>query len=303
MELVTYLAFDGQCEAAFKHYEKVLGGKILAMMRGKDMPAGMPMPPEAAERITHARLQVGNRLLMGGDGPSGKEHKPQGFCAHIMLDDPAEAERIFHELAEGGTVTMPIAETFWAHKFGMVTDKFGVPWMINCEKPEDAEASANKPFTISHEFDAPRDVAWDAFTDAKRLKKWWGPKGAIVTTSNLDLRPGGTFHYCLQMPDQSEMWGRFVYRQIVPQKRLVFVSSFSNPEGGVTRHAMAPTWPIEMLSVFDFSEKNGRTKFTVTWSPLNPTAEERATFEAGRTSMMQGWSGTMERLAAYLAKA
>ena len=81
MELVTYLAFDGQCEAAFKHYEKVLGGKILAMMRGKDMPAGMPMPPEAAERIMHARLQVGNRLLMGGDGPSGKEHKPQGFCS------------------------------------------------------------------------------------------------------------------------------------------------------------------------------------------------------------------------------
>ena len=118
MDLVTYLGFDGQCEAAFKHYEKVLGGKILMMMRMADAPAGMPVPPEAASRIMHARLQVGDRLLMGGDAPTARAVKPQGFCANIMVDDPAEAERIFRDLGEGGTVTLPMSETFWAAKDG-----------------------------------------------------------------------------------------------------------------------------------------------------------------------------------------
>jgi PhnB protein len=145
MDIVTYLGFDGQCEAAFKHYEKVLGGKILMMMRMADAPAGTPMPTDAADRIMHARLQVGDRLLMGGDAPAGRASKPQGFCANIMVDDPAVAERIFRELGEGGTVTMPIAETFWARKFGMLTDKFGVPWMVNCEKAMVATEPASKP--------------------------------------------------------------------------------------------------------------------------------------------------------------
>jgi PhnB protein len=135
-DLVTYLSFDGQCESAFKHYEKVLGGKILMMMRFNDMPAGAgaPQVPDMANRIVHARLQVGGRLLMGGDAPKQFASKAQGFSANIMVDDPADADRIFHELAEGGTVMMPISETFWARRFGMLVDKFGTPWMVNCEK-------------------------------------------------------------------------------------------------------------------------------------------------------------------------
>ncbi|HUB65055.1 MAG TPA: VOC family protein [Methylocella sp.] len=134
-DLVTYLSFDGQCEAAFKYYEKVLGGKILMMVRHADAPAGagVPQTPEAANRIMHARLKVGDRLLMGGDAPPHAS-KPQGFCVNIMVDDPAEAERIFGELGESGVVRMPIAETFWARRFGMLIDKFGIPWMVNCEK-------------------------------------------------------------------------------------------------------------------------------------------------------------------------
>jgi len=136
-DLVAYLSFDGQCEAAFRHYEKVFSGEILMMMRHADAPAGsgVPQTPETAARILHARLQVGNRLLMGGDAPSQFANKPQGFCVSIMIGDPTEAERVFHELGKGGVVQMPIGEIFWAHRFGMVTDKFGTPWMINCEKP------------------------------------------------------------------------------------------------------------------------------------------------------------------------
>jgi PhnB protein len=136
-DLVTYLSFDGQCEAAFKHYEKILGGKIQMMMRYADAPAeaGVPQNPETATRIMHARLQVGDRLLMGGDAPPQFVTKPQGFCVSVQVDDPAEAERIFLGLGDGGVVQMPIAETFWARRFGMLIDKFGTPWMVNCEKP------------------------------------------------------------------------------------------------------------------------------------------------------------------------
>lgn len=136
-DFVSYLSFDGKCEQAFKHYEKVFGGKILMMMRYSEMPAGAgpPQTPEFANRIMHARLNVGGHLLMGGDAPVNAASKPQGFCVNVQVNDPAEAERIFHALGEGGTVGMPIAETFWAKRFGMLTDQFGTPWMVNCELP------------------------------------------------------------------------------------------------------------------------------------------------------------------------
>jgi PhnB protein len=136
-DIVTYLSFDGKCEEAFKHYASVLGGEIQAMMRYSDAPAeaGVPRSPGSADRIMHARLKVGDRFLMGGDAPPQFASKPQGFCVSIQIDDPAEAERVFHALAQGGTTQMPIAPTFWASRFGMCIDKFGTPWMVNCEKP------------------------------------------------------------------------------------------------------------------------------------------------------------------------
>ena len=136
-DLVTYLSFDGQCEAAFKHYEKILGGKMVMMARYADAPAdaGVPQTQATANRIMHARLQVGDRLLMGGDAPPEFASKPQGFCVSVQVDDTAEAERVFREMSEGGVVQMPIGETFWARRFGMLIDKFGIPWMVNCERP------------------------------------------------------------------------------------------------------------------------------------------------------------------------
>ena len=134
-EFTPYLGFDGQCEEAFRRYEKVFRGKILMMMRHSDAPSGsgVPQTPDVANRIMHARLQVGDRLLMGGDAPTGRH--PQNSSVSVTVDDPEEADRIYNALAEGGTVTMPIGETFWARRFGMVTDTYGVPWMVNCEKP------------------------------------------------------------------------------------------------------------------------------------------------------------------------
>jgi PhnB protein len=132
MQLSTNLTFNGQCEAAFKFYEKCLGGKIQIMMRWGDSPMGDQVPSEWRDKILHTSLIVGESALLGADAPPDQYEQPKGFSVTIGLDDSAEAERVFNALAENGTVQMPLQETFWAARFGMVVDRFGIPWMVNC---------------------------------------------------------------------------------------------------------------------------------------------------------------------------
>jgi len=134
MQLNPYLFFNGQCEAAFKFYAEILGGKIVAMMTHAGTPAENQVPPEWREKIIHARMVIGEQLLMGSDAPPGHFHQPQGFSVSLVVDRPEDAERIFHPLAENGTVKMPLQKTFWAIRFGMLVDRFGIPWMVNCEE-------------------------------------------------------------------------------------------------------------------------------------------------------------------------
>jgi PhnB protein len=133
MLINAYLNFDGQCEEAFKFYEQVLGGQIIAMINAGSTPMAEHTAPERRHKIIHARLRVGDNVLMGSDAPPEHRQAPQGFAVSIGVDDPAEAERIFAAFAAGGKVDMALQKTFWAEKFGMVTDCFGTPWMINCE--------------------------------------------------------------------------------------------------------------------------------------------------------------------------
>lgn len=137
MQLVTYLTFDGTCEAAFNFYAATLRGEIVHLMRFADTPTcdDMQMPPELHNNIMHARLHVGDQALMGSDTiPQYPHEGSKGFSVSVQVDTVAEAERIFAALAEGGNVTMPIDTTFWAVRFGMLVDKFGIAWMVNCEK-------------------------------------------------------------------------------------------------------------------------------------------------------------------------
>jgi PhnB protein len=134
MQLNAYLNFNGSCEEAFRFYEQCLGGKIVAMFPHAGTPMAKHTPPEWQNKIMHARLEVGDQVVMGSDAPPNHYETPKGFSVTIGLNDPAEAERIFHALADKGTVRMPIQETFWAVRFGMLVDRFGIPWMINCEK-------------------------------------------------------------------------------------------------------------------------------------------------------------------------
>jgi uncharacterized protein YndB with AHSA1/START domain len=117
----------------------------------------------------------------------------------------------------------------------------------------------------------------------------------------MDFRPGGTYHYGLRAPDGGTMWGRFVYREIEEPSRIVFINSFSDEKGGVTRHPMSPAWPLELLSTFTLTEEAGGTTLTIRWQPLNPSEEERAAFVSAMDGMTAGWTGTLDQLASYLA--
>lgn len=133
MKLSPYLSFNDECEVAFKFYEQCLDGKIDAMMTYGNSPMAEQTPPEKLDKIMHASITVGDTVMMGSDAPPNYFEKPQGFSVSLVLTDPDEAERVFNALAENGTVQMPIQETFWAARFGMLVDRFGTPWMINCD--------------------------------------------------------------------------------------------------------------------------------------------------------------------------
>jgi PhnB protein len=135
MQINPYLNFNGNCEEAMKVYEKVLRGTIESMMRFEGTPAADHVPPDWRKKVMHASLKVGDMRIMASDGPSGKSDGMKGICVALIMTDAAEAERIFGELSKDGKVEMPLQETFWALRFGMFTDRFGTPWMINCDRP------------------------------------------------------------------------------------------------------------------------------------------------------------------------
>jgi PhnB protein len=132
MQVSPYLFYNGNCEAAFKFYEKVLGGKIEVMMTHEAAPESMPTPPEWKNKIMHGRISIDGQVIMASDAPPGHFHQPQGFSISLTVADPVDAENTFKTLAEGGSINMPFSKTFFARGFGMCVDQFGIPWMVNC---------------------------------------------------------------------------------------------------------------------------------------------------------------------------
>lgn len=133
MHLNPYLGFDGCCAEAFRFYESALGGTGLHILTHRGTPMEDHVPPDWLDKVLHARVTVGGVALMGSDAPPGRYRKPEGMSVSLQVEAIEEGTRLFQALAEGGTVTMPFAQTFWAKRFGMVTDRFGIPWMVNCE--------------------------------------------------------------------------------------------------------------------------------------------------------------------------
>jgi PhnB protein len=134
MKVNPYLFFDRQCADAFRFYEKALGGKNLVIINYGDAPeAAAHAPPEMKTAVIHASLTIGDTVIMGSDSPPQNYARPQGFSVSLQTKTPDETRRVFDALAAGGSVTMPVDKTFFSPAFGMLTDKFGIAWMVNCD--------------------------------------------------------------------------------------------------------------------------------------------------------------------------
>ena len=155
---------------------------------------------------------------------------------------------------------------------------------------------------ITRDFDAPIDLVWRAWTDPEALAEWWGPAGSQIDVAQMDLRPGGAFLYGMKSGGAPETWGKFIFREVAPPDRLVFVNTFSDASGGMTRNPWMATWPLEILNTLTLTDVGGKTRLTIHGSPINATAEELAAFAAGREGMQKGFAGTFNQLDKYLAQ-
>jgi PhnB protein len=144
MQICPHLHFKGNCTEAFKFYAETLGGRIAFAMTYGESPAAEQTSPGMRNQIAHSRLELGDQVILGMDAPAERYNRPQGFHVMAAVDRPVEAERIFKALSEKGTIDMPFQETFWAQRFGMCTDRFGIPWMVNCPKPEVAAGGTGR---------------------------------------------------------------------------------------------------------------------------------------------------------------
>jgi PhnB protein len=133
MQVTPYLSFNGDCEAAFTFYERCFGATIGAMFRYGGSPMANQAPAGSPDKIMHGSVTIGDLVLNGADAPMDSYEEPRGFSLSIQVKRVDEADRIFRDLADGGRVVVPLEQTFWAARFGMVIDRFGIPWMINCE--------------------------------------------------------------------------------------------------------------------------------------------------------------------------
>jgi len=133
MQMNAYLSFKGQCEAAFTFYEQCLGARLGPIFRYAGTPMAETVPGEWQDKVMHASVTVGEQVLMGGDVVPERYEEPKGFSLSLHMKDARKADLVFHELAKEGRVLLPLEKVFWAERFGMVIDRFGIPWMINCE--------------------------------------------------------------------------------------------------------------------------------------------------------------------------
>ena len=155
-------------------------------------------------------------------------------------------------------------------------------------------------FTIKREFDAPRDLVWKVWTEPEHLSHWMTPAGSKMEVHKYDFRVGGENHYCQRSPNGGEVWGKSVFREIDPPRKLVVLQSFSDPHGNITRAPMSKTWPERILSVCTFEEAGRKTLLTLVWSPYEADEESIATFNGATDGMNQGWGGSFALLDAYL---
>lgn len=243
-------------------------------------------------RITYTKIEEPSRLEYHHD--SDEENPSIYFDVTVTFEDLGDKTKITQRSV------LPTVEML-----RMVVEQFGA---IEGGKQHLAnldtyvkELSGEENFVISREINAPMQLVWDTLTQAEHLKNWWGPVAMKISHATVDLRPGGMFHYGMQAPDGSEMWGRFVFREIVEPVKLVYVSSFSDADGGLTKAPFPGLdFPLEVLNVLTLAEHNGKTILTLTGGPINATASEEEAYKGLTQSMQQGFGSTYDQLDTYL---
>lgn len=160
-----------------------------------------------------------------------------------------------------------------------------------------------KPFVLNREFRAPRALLWQVQTQAEHLQHWLSPEGFHTICANMDFRVGGRYHYGIEGPNGLQMWGLQQFLEIVPERMIVHIQSFSDKDGGLGRHPMAPTWPTHMHVTATYQDsEGGGTAYTIEWQPHDSDAQGIATFDSAREGMKAGFAGTFAKLDAYLSK-
>jgi uncharacterized protein YndB with AHSA1/START domain len=164
-----------------------------------------------------------------------------------------------------------------------------------------ATNAAGSELAITHVLHVPREVVFKVWADMDHLKKWWCPEGFTINESKLGLRPSGVYHYSMKSHDGQEMWGKLVYNEIVASEKIVFIKSFTDPDGNTVRTPFSPAFPLEIQNVLTFKEKDGKTTLTIRGRPINATEEEIQFFTAMHGNMLQSFGGTFRQLDEYLA--
>jgi uncharacterized protein YndB with AHSA1/START domain len=159
-----------------------------------------------------------------------------------------------------------------------------------------------KPFTMTETFPISAEKMFSLWTNPEHLSQWFGPAGVELVQSTLDLKANGVHHFCMKTSDGHKMWGKWVFREIDPPYRLVWVHSFSDEKGGLTRHPLTDTWPLELLTTVTFEERGGIVTVNLEWITHNATESEQNTFDSSHESMQQGWGGTFSQLRHYVSK-
>lgn len=159
------------------------------------------------------------------------------------------------------------------------------------------------PFVITREFRAPRSLLWKVQTQAEHLQHWLSPEGFHTIHADMDFRVGGRYFYGIEGPNGLQMWGLQQFLEIVPERKIVHLQSFSDREGGLSRHPMAPTWPAYMHVTASYEDSpSGGTIYTISWQPHDSDETGISTFDGARSGMQTGFAGTFAKLDAYLVE-
>ena len=271
----------------FKKYDLHLGGEARFMMHGPD---GTNYPNRFIFRTIDAPHILAYDHDNGGEGDF--DHK---FFGEVELKDEAGKTRIELRLNE-----QSIAARDAIAKYAVEGGKQNLDRLAVYVAPM---AAALNKFEITRSFPVSQARLFEACTRVEEMKQWFAPSGMSTIKAEQDFRPGGTYHYGMATADGHEMWGLVTYKEITPQQRLVYLQSFSNKDRGITVHPMAPTWPKEMVTVFEFiAEGPMQSTLKINWIYAGVDDAEGETFRAAHAGMTGGWNGTLDSLQKYLSQ-